>query len=413
MISPGDGLPASVLRARAASRREAIIALARRLVAIPSDFPSHDERAVVDAILEEAALLGLPAGEIHAASPGRPNLVFRLRGPDAGPSILLNGHVDTKPPGDRALWPNDPWDPRLVDGSLHGLGSADMKGCLASMLHAADVLRLADLPRRGELLLAFTADEEAEGVVGLAHLVHAADLHPDAAVIGEPSGLERGFDVLPLGSRGFVGFTLVARGERIHSALADRLRARGAVSSLARVIDRLPSIVDFGGPWPFPFADGPTLSIATSLAAGVAPGIIPDVATATGDVRTVSGQTGESVIAAIRRAIMSLREEAGGDLDVEVVPDAVDWPASSIAPDLPLVRALASAATTVIGRPPTPGAFPGATEAHVLDSLGIPCVPAFGPGLLRKAHVPGESVPIDDLVAAAGIYALALADLLG
>ncbi len=401
------------LRAEVASRRDAIIALARRLVAIPSDYPSHDERAIVVAIAEEAAMLGLPPGQIHAVSPERPNLLFRLRGPDSGPSILLNAHVDTKPPGDRSLWPGDPWDPRVADGSLHGLGSADMKGAVAAMLHAADVLRLAGLPRRGELLLAFTADEEAKGIVGLAHLMRAAALHPDVAMIGEPSGLLRGFDTLPLGSRGFVGFTIVARGERIHSALADRLPARTAISSLARVIDRLPAIVSFGGPWPSPFADGPTLSIATSLVAGVAPGIVPEVAIASGDVRTVPGQSSESVVAALRQAIATLREEAGGDLDVEVETDPEDWPANSIAPTLALVRALSSATAVVLGRAPALGVFPGASEAHVLGRLGIPCVPAFGPGLLRKAHIPGESVPLEDLVEAAEIYTLALSELLG
>jgi acetylornithine deacetylase/succinyl-diaminopimelate desuccinylase-like protein len=401
------------LHAAIKARRGAILDLTRRLVAIPSDLPSHDERAVVAALATEAATLGLPPGTIHAASPERPNLLFRLRGRQAGPAILLNGHVDTKPPGELDLWPADPWDPWLADGAVHGLGTADMKGALAAMLHAASVLREAGLPRRGELMLALTADEEADGVLGLGHLVPAAGLRPDVALIGEPSGLRRSFDTLPLGSRGFVGFRLTARGPRIHSALADQVERPTAIDTLVRVLDRLAQVIDFGGPVPGPFAAGPTLSPATALAAGVAPGIVPDVAVATGDVRTVPGQSREAVAEALRGAIDLIGSQVGADLAVEVELDAQDWPATLVDADLPLVRSLTRATAAVVGAEPAAGVFPGATEAHVLDRLGIPCVPAFGPGLLRNAHVPGESVLVDDLEAAAAIYALTIADLLG
>jgi acetylornithine deacetylase/succinyl-diaminopimelate desuccinylase-like protein len=402
-----------VLRATLAGRREAIIELACRLVAIRSDSPAHDEREVVATLQAAAESLGLPGSEIHAAIPERPNLLLRLRGPRPGPAILLNGHVDTKPAGDPALWPADPWQPVLHDGSLHGLGAADMKGAVAAMLHAAAALHDHGLPARGELLLALTADEEGDGELGLAALMPRTGLRIDAALIGEPCGRERSFDTLPLGSRGFLGFTLVARGERIHSALSDRMARRSAIGALARAVDRLPAAVDFGGPWPEPFAAGPTLSVATSLDAGVAPGVVPGTATAAGDVRTVPGQSRASVIAALEAGIGRVRAEAGGDLDVVVRADPEDWPATSIDPSLPLVRALATATNRVTGTPPMPGVFPGATEAHVLDRLGVPCVPAFGPGLLRSAHVPAESIRVDDIVAAAEIYALAVADLLG
>lgn len=412
-MTTGAPVDAERLLAGVRARHAEITGLARRLVAIPSDHPAHDERAAIVAVRSALAANGLPRGEIHAALPERPNLLVRMRGRRPGPVILLNGHVDTKPAGDPADWPTDPWAADVQDGVLRGLGSADMKGSVAAMLHAAAALSEAGIPHRGELLLAFTADEEADGTFGLGHLVPAAGLRPDAAVIGEPSGIDRSFDMLSIGSRGFVGFTLVASGPRVHSALSDRLDGPTAVGSLVRVLDGLPRAVDFGGPWPELFADGPTLTAATSLAAGVAPGIVPGRAVATGDVRTVPGQTRADVAAALRQAIDRIAEESGAALDVEVVLDAEDWPATAIDPRLPLVAALRAATKAVTGVEPRLGAFPGATEAHVLDRLGIPCVPAFGPGLLRRAHVPGKSVPIADLHAAAGIYALAIASLLG
>jgi acetylornithine deacetylase/succinyl-diaminopimelate desuccinylase-like protein len=85
--------------------------------------------------------------------------------------------------------------------------------------------------------------------------------------------------------------------------------------------------------------------------------------------------------------------------------DPIDWPASEVDPSAPIVTALADATERVTGRRPTLGGFPGATEAHVLARLGIPTVPAFGPGLLTSAHVPGESVAVADVQDAVAIYA--------
>jgi len=45
--------------------------------------------------------------------------------------------------------------------------------------------------------------------------------------------------------------------------------------------------------------------------------------------------------------------------------------------------------------------------------LGIPAVPAFGPGLLSAAHVPGESIATDEIRAAVAIYARTAAAYLG
>ena len=54
------------------------------------------------------------------------------------------------------------------------------------------------------------------------------------------------------------------------------------------------------------------------------------------------------------------------------------------------------------------GVFPGATDAsHLQLTAGIPTVAAFGPGFLPRAHAPNESAPVEGIVQAAEIYALA------
>ena len=55
--------------------------------------------------------------------------VLAFGDPDAGPTIVLNGHADVVPV-EASAWSADPFDPAWRDGQLYGLGSADMKGGL-------------------------------------------------------------------------------------------------------------------------------------------------------------------------------------------------------------------------------------------------------------------------------------------
>ncbi len=390
---------------------DAITSLAARLVSIPSHAPIHDERPVAAAILEAGRALGLGRGRTEGAVAEHPNVLFELDGAERGPEVLIAGHMDTKPPGDDAAWQRPPYPAMIEGGRVYGLGAADMKGALAAMLHAAAALRAAGLPARGRLTFAFTADEEADGRLGLPLLVEGGFVRPDMGFICEPSGLAEPFDTIPLGSRGFFGFRLVASGPRLHSGLTQR-GSMTAIGALAHVIDRLPDVVDFGGPFAAPFEAGPTLNVATSLEAGVAPGVVPHRAEARGDVRIIAGQKPADVIDALERGLARLRQDEPR-LDVSLVPDGDEWPASTLDPDARVVVALVRATKAVTGVTPRPGCFPASSEAHVLTSRGIPCVPAFGPGLLSGAHVPNESVSITELTTAAAIYALALASLLG
>jgi acetylornithine deacetylase len=58
---------------------------------------------------------------------GRKNLSARLSGTGRGKRLLLNGHMDTMPPG-KTPWSRSPWSGVYQDGRVHGRGSFDMKG---------------------------------------------------------------------------------------------------------------------------------------------------------------------------------------------------------------------------------------------------------------------------------------------
>jgi acetylornithine deacetylase len=389
-------------------REGAALDLARRLVATPSVNPPGDERAAAQVVCERLDEAGIE-WEVVAAEEHRPNVIAHVRGAEPGRTLILNGHLDTKPPGDLERWARDPWGAEVdAAGELHGLGSGDMKASVAAMVEAACALRAWGLPR-GELTLVLTADEEAGSVLGARFLAENGHLRADAAIIGEPCGIVREWEAIDLVSRGAALFRVRVTGTQMHSSLSDRLPAVNATVQMGRLVDRMHR--ELRGRLTYdehPIGGGPTVNVGVTARAGVFYGVYPGEAEFACDLRTVPGMTRESVEADLRAFLDDARAddpELDAELDFEV------WvPPSEIAPDEPVVLALREAAASVLGEEPPLAAFPGATDApHFQLTAGIPTVAAFGPGFLTRAHAPNESLPAASVEQAARIYSLAAA----
>ena len=165
------------------ARRDGLIGFLRALIATPSITIEMGERAIADLLLAHAGALGLPAPEVVYARPEHPNLLYRLTGPAAGPTLILNAHLDTQPVGDGAAWSRDPFGGQVEDDRLYGLGSSDMKGAVAAMVYAMAALAEAAAPSRGTLLLALVANEEDGGTYGADWLAREYGLTGDACVV--------------------------------------------------------------------------------------------------------------------------------------------------------------------------------------------------------------------------------------
>ena len=80
--------------------------------------------------------------EVDPAYPGReverddvPVVAASIVGNRPGPTVVLTGHADVVPVGDRAKWTRDPAGE--LDGDvLYGRGSADMKGGIVAAIEA-------------------------------------------------------------------------------------------------------------------------------------------------------------------------------------------------------------------------------------------------------------------------------------
>jgi acetylornithine deacetylase len=404
------GLEAAFARIEAflGERHDELIEFAAELVAAPSPNPPGDETRVAELVCGRLRALGAADVAIAAAEPGRPNVLATFGATRPGQVLVLNGHLDTKPPGDLAAWETPPFEPVVRDGVLTGLGAADMKGAVAAITYAAGAVAAAGV--KGTLRVVFTADEEAGGAFGSRWLAEQGLLEGDACVIAEPSGVRREWESIRLVSRGVAIFRVSVRGTQMHSSLADELESVNATLEMASLMLRMsaaaPTMLRYS---PHALTEGgPTFNIGLLVRSGVGYGVYPGHAEFLCDVRALPGMTAEEIEADVRAFIRTVEAE---DPDLQTEFEMLNWtPPAEIEAAHAIVEALQEAAETVLGAPPPLGVFPGGTDAPYFSGVaGIPTVPAFGPGLLPCAHAPNESIAVASIVQAARIYALAAA----
>lgn len=379
-----------------AGRGDELAALTAALIRCPSPNPPGDERAVVAEARRALEALDGVACRIVEPAPARQSLIA-VAGPAGGRTLLLGAHLDTVPAGDG--WQHDPFAGAIEGDAVYGRGASDNKGAAAAMIVALDALIDAGVTAADRVVLVLNADEEAGGGLGMDHVRDVLGSPIDAAVIGEASGVRQPYETLYVAARGALRFTLVASGTAGHTSLvrepgmanaADRLRdALGALRERLTILREIDAL------------HGPADLIVVRLDAGRGWGVIPDRACADVELRVVPGVTQAAAEADLATAL------AGLDVRIAYAPGSMRWvEPSAVAPDHPVVRAAAAAWEDVHGGPPRLGCFPGGTDGRSLSERGIPTIPGVGPGTLLRAHGADEHVTVDELVAAAQIYAL-------
>ncbi len=340
-----------------------VLALHREIVEIPS--VSGDEEGLADFL--ESKL------RHYRARPERVgNSLLAFAG--EGPVLLLDTHLDTVPPVPG--WTRDPWKAVPEGERIHGLGSNDAKAAVAGMVAAFLAFQNVELPFT--LVLALVEGEETKGNGTQAVLEELArrGLPVEAAVIGEPTGLD-----LAVAQKGLMVLELVARGTACHAAHARALGAVNAARLLARDLVALEGI-DFGEPHPHL---GPITLEPTQVKAGTARNVVPGEATAILDVRTTPALAREEIVRRIRESVEG---------EVRVLSDRLRPKETSI--EIPLIEAARLAR-------PDARLYGSATLSDMALLNGTPAVKC-GPGRSERSHTPDEFVLEGEVLDGARFY---------
>ena len=115
----------------------------------------------------------------------RDNLVG-IAGEGKKSTLVFNGHIDTVPSNIFEWTKTKPFEPKLIDGKIYGLGACDMKGGIISSIFALKTIIDLDILIKGKVIIESVVDEEFGGANGSLACVKKG-YTGDFAIIAEPT----------------------------------------------------------------------------------------------------------------------------------------------------------------------------------------------------------------------------------
>jgi succinyl-diaminopimelate desuccinylase len=113
----------------------------------------------------------LNAQDERTSCGSRPNLIVRAGNPDAYRTVWIMSHLDIVPPGEFALWRQDPYKAYVQDGKIFGRGTEDNQQDLVASIFAVRAVLEEGVTPPNRMGLAFIADEETASQYGISHIL--------------------------------------------------------------------------------------------------------------------------------------------------------------------------------------------------------------------------------------------------
>jgi len=334
---------------------------------------------------------------------GRPNLIACVDSGRPGPHLLFCGHTDTVPPNSGS--PDDLFAAREMGGRLFGRGAADMKGALAAMAGALVALSRPNILAAGKVSLAAVIDEEMESL-GTEALI-TSGVRADAAVVGEPTGNRIG-----IGHKGLEWMFIEFTGRSAHGSTPEAgINAISAAAYFVRLVEEelRPELERRRDP----LLGLPVINLGT-ISGGDQPSTVAGRCSLQLDRRWVTTETVDLVFEDLERLLDKVRaRQPGLKTAITRAPGSMATMVHGplcIDPAHPIVQS-AKKALAKLGIPSDNfTVFPAWTDGALLSREGkIPTI-IWGPGDLKYAHSPEESIDLEEVRLAADLYAAAAQD---
>jgi acetylornithine deacetylase/succinyl-diaminopimelate desuccinylase-like protein len=328
--------------------------------------------------------------EFQPTEGDRPNVIARVDN-GAGPTLLLNGHVDTVLAV--AGWSSDPWTPRRDRDRLYGLGAADMKSGVAAAMLATRALAQNRVRWRGSVVFSSVVDEEAYSI-GARALI-ASGIQADYCVVTD-SAWERP----ALGSVGKVLLRIDVTGKAAHASWPwEGINAATETARLVARLDEIPLLQHprmRGSRCILAFASGNDQYVIT----------VPEKARVILNRMIVAGESSASVLAEVQALIDDLESPATFELAIDP-PYYPPWETNS---EHPLALALARAYQAEAGRQPEWG-YRGFGDMNLFsEDAGMPTA-MIGPHG-ENFHQADEWVDVPSIAATSRLLVRMALDLL-
>jgi acetylornithine deacetylase/succinyl-diaminopimelate desuccinylase-like protein len=390
--------PATDLALDVVDGEEAVL-VTQEIVRVPSVV--GDEAELSDLLTARMGRMGYDEVYQQEALPGRHNVIGVVDSGRPGPTMVLTGHIDTKPVC--VGWEADPYSGRIEDGQLHGHAVMDMKAGIGGIVAAGAALARCREQWTGKVLVACVVDHMGDQIGAIRFFEeHPADL----CILAELTDLD-----IYLGHRGRLYWDITAYGRSAHTC-----RRHDAVNAIARIapligeIESLRLKPEVPG-WIVELVGDELYTAVGRIYGGLPPGgpsMIPDACTIRVDSRPHPGLDETEVREALQATIDKIAAQQPDTRYEMVLADRKD--SYLIEREHPLVQALDASVRDVTGEDPRYAAGSWLADTASFGKL-VPTV-IFGPGH-DPVYTPNESLPVSDIERAAEIYTVATVRLLG
>ncbi|WP_409348425.1 M20 family metallopeptidase [Natronorarus salvus] len=370
------------------------------LVRVETENPPGNEAACSERIVEWFGEREIDAKLVPDPYEERPQAVATVG--EGEPTLVLNGHVDVVPAGDRSQWSHDPYGAEIDGDRLYGRGAVDMKaGVAAGMVATA---RLAEEIRSGALggsivFQAAIGEETAEpGTKRLLELGYGGEY----GVVLEPTGLRTATS-----EKGLAWYEITVEGDPSHASRPDRgsnaiRNAQPVLDALdrydRRVREREDDLV------------GRAYATVTEFDAGTKENVVPERASITLDRRFLPTESAETVDREIDDLLSGLERAYGIETDWRRTRT---YESAEIPVDSPLAETVRERSREVAGVDDEPWGIQASTDVrNFVNDAGIEAV-TWGPGDIDEAHTYDESVDLTEVETAVEVLEAVGRDLLG
>lgn len=379
--------------------REEALLLTQAIVRVPSVV--GEEQDLSDALTARMRTMGYDEVYQQEALPGRRNVIGVVDSGRPGPTMVLTGHLDTKPVC--VGWLGDPYSGRIEDGRLHGHAVMDMKAGIGGIVAAGAALARCRELWSGRVLVVSVVDHMGDQIGAIRFFEeHRADY----CILAELTDLD-----IYLGHRGRLYWDITAFGRSAHTCRRhDAVNAIARIAPLIEEIERLrltPDVPD----WVVELVGEELYTAVGRIYGGLPPGgpsMIPDECTIRVDSRPHPGLDETPVRDALQATIDKVAAAHPDTRYEMVLADRKD--SYLIDRDHPLVQALDASLREVSGEEPRYAAGSWLADTASFGKL-VPTV-IFGPGH-DPVYTPNESLAIADIERAAEVYTITTVRMLG
>ncbi|MFQ5969439.1 MAG: M20 family metallopeptidase [Nitrososphaerales archaeon] len=355
-----------------------IVQTASELIKIPSRNPPGEEKNCAEYIYSKLKEFGYETYLVNEPFNNRPQVVALIKGKNKESTILLNGHIDTVPEGDRNSWSIDPFSGTIKDSFLYGRGAVDMKTSLAIMMHVGKIVSV-----NGNLLLTFAVGEErAEaGTSSLLSYINKLGLNLKYGLVLEPTSLR-----VASCQNGATWFMIKVKGRAAHASAPDK--GLNAIEVASRIMQRINYYKDVIAKRSHRLAGAPTCTV-TMIKGGFKENVIPDACELVIDRRLLPGESSDAAANELKSFLNKLEfdyelEKLGSREPVELDDNRV------------LVKSMLDVMNETTHTKSKTICFSGASDNEHLIANGIESL-VWGPGDLNKAHSIDECISIDEI----------------